>query len=258
MNTLPYIPGEPFELNHKSPQALGLVSWWPPIGSIGQSDLIDFVGVNRAVGAGSMSWQADREIDFCPVYNGSNTRFDCGAPDPFNALSAATFCAWVKWGGAANGLTAAQDVLRKDGCFAFGGGWAAGKARLWTWSSTNVLTAGPDSVSRIDDGNPHLVCAVLDGAYNTIYIDGRAEASAAYSSTLYSNTNHLFISSNGGGGEFWNGLIGDARIYRRGLSPAEIWGLYDPQTRWDLYKSPRGDVIYKQLVSPAMRWWRGA
>lgn len=42
----------------------------------------------------------------------------------------------------------------------------------------------------------------------------------------------------------WNGYradicVADLRIYDRELTPDEVWQLYDPATRWDLYQVPR-------------------
>ena len=35
---------------------------------------------------------------------------------------------------------------------------------------------------------------------------------------------------------YFNGLTTDYRIYNRALNAAEIYALYNPKTRWDLYK----------------------
>jgi len=237
MMRIPYLPGEPFVMNCASEQAVGLVSWWPTLGSLGALHLRDYAGINGGVGTGISSWQPDQKLVFSPVYDGTSSRFDCGASEPFRNLSAATFVAWVRWGGAVNGMTgSARDIIRLDGAFAFGGGWTSGKVRLWTWDTSGALVAGPDSTSRIDDKNVHLVCAVIDGLTNSIYVDGKLEASSAYTGGIDASTNHLFISSNGGNSEWWNGLIGDCRIYRRALSQSEIRNIYAPETRWDLYE----------------------
>jgi hypothetical protein len=41
-----------------------------------------------------------------------------------------------------------------------------------------------------------------------------------------------------GNGDFWSGQIADVRLYNRALSDAEVWALYDPRSRWDLYWQP--------------------
>jgi len=35
------------------------------------------------------------------------------------------------------------------------------------------------------------------------------------------------------------GNITDVRLYTRGLSPAEVWQIFDPRTRWELYGTNR-------------------
>jgi hypothetical protein len=37
--------------------------------------------------------------------------------------------------------------------------------------------------------------------------------------------------------QYLSGRIAEARIYNRALSDAEVYGLYDPATRWELYRS---------------------
>jgi hypothetical protein len=41
-----------------------------------------------------------------------------------------------------------------------------------------------------------------------------------------------------GGASAYVGSIADIRVYNRALSDADVWALYDPRTRWDLYWQP--------------------
>jgi hypothetical protein len=41
-----------------------------------------------------------------------------------------------------------------------------------------------------------------------------------------------------GNTNFWIGQIAEIRIYNRALTDAEVWALYDPRSRWDLYWQP--------------------
>jgi len=46
------------------------------------------------------------------------------------------------------------------------------------------------------------------------------------------------------------GAIAEARWSRRALSPGEAWSIYDPRTRWDLYRKPNQSV-YAPIFSKA-------
>ena len=46
-----------------------------------------------------------------------------------------------------------------------------------------------------------------------------------------------------GPGRFFDGRIGDARIYSREFNHSEVWELYDPRSRWELYY-PLGRKLY--------------
>jgi hypothetical protein len=69
------------------------------------------------------------------------------------------------------------------------------------------------------------------------YVNGKSIGHAAWgASQNVGGTFHVGKWS----GYSCNGLIGgDIRFYNRRLSPAEVWQLYDPITRWDLYKPSR-------------------
>jgi hypothetical protein len=51
-----------------------------------------------------------------------------------------------------------------------------------------------------------------------------------------------------------DGAIGDVRLYDRKLTAAEIWNLYAPQTRWDIYRvdSPRGAGFSPPVITGTM------
>lgn len=47
----------------------------------------------------------------------------------------------------------------------------------------------------------------------------------------------------------WTGQLADFRVRTCALSAAEIWRLYDPQTRWELYQPPRPTVWWMPPVA---------
>jgi len=158
-------------------------------------------------------------------FDGVDDYVDCGDIDDVDGASEITVTAWVKWGGAAGGLTAAREFHRKNNVYAFGGGWKDHKARFWihdgTWKNSG------DSITDIDDGSWYFIAGVYDGEYLRLYVNGVEESNNYIgSTTLSANIEHVIVGSSKGTGEFWNGIIDEVRIYNRALSEKEIKTLY--------------------------------
>ena len=79
----------------------------------------------------------------------------------------------------------------------------------------------------VNDGKPHLVAVVIDGANSQIYVDGQPDGST-FSPSITSFTLNLEIGSTFiGTAAFWQGIIQQPLIYSTALSAAEIEALYD-------------------------------
>jgi hypothetical protein len=83
------------------------------------------------------------------------------------------------------------------------------------------------------------------GSSITLYQDGRALSGSWVAGTgngsEQTSTGDLWIGKQdvGGFAHPFGGLIADVRLYDRILSPQEIWRMWDPATRWELYRPPR-------------------
>jgi hypothetical protein len=93
-------------------------------------------------------------------------------------------------------------------------------ARGTTSVSTNVL---------------HHICGTYDGATISVYLDGILQDTTPASGNLNTNKGSLMIAGQTGFSNWLDGSIGDTRLYDRVLSADEVWQLFDPATRWDLY-----------------------
>jgi hypothetical protein len=60
------------------------------------------------------------------------------------------------------------------------------------------------------------------------------------------------------GGYSLDGWLVDVRLWNRALSDAEVWTLFDPRTRWDLYQSPTPQVWFKAMVTTEASFHVGA
>jgi len=78
----------------------------------------------------------------------------------------------------------------------------------------------------------HLVFTIIDGTTNNhAFLNGIDKATNQNAPTMTSGTSTLYIGSYIGTGEFFTGLIGEVRIYRRALTPLEAQHNY-LATKW--------------------------
>jgi len=260
-----YIAGEPFEANSISAQARGLQMWIPIIDSGGMSSCRNRVFQNEAatvLGTG-MSWGSDSDCG--AVLNFGLSQNYLSLPATSSAFGArlasgnATFSMWVKLRNAtpssANNTGFAWLLTNDTNSQNYP--YTDGRAYVGTLRNTRVAVT---LSTLVDRSAWHLVTVTTSSTNGwQFYQNGILCASASGETFPTSNGTNWNI-----GGAFWNiqsnldGWVRDIRIYSRWMTQPEVLDLYNPQTRWDLYKPLRGDVIYKQLVSPAMRWWHGA
>lgn len=96
----------------------------------------------------------------------------------------------------------------------------------------------------IGTGVHHLAMVLNNSGFPEMYLDGRSvysDASGAPSAT----TSGLFLSYATGNSVAADGCgLFDARVYNRPLSAREIWALYAPATRWELYWVPSSRVFF--------------
>lgn len=68
----------------------------------------------------------------------------------------------------------------------------------------------------------HFLAGTYDGAALKIYVDGVERGEVAAKGSLPGYHTPLRLGANGGGGEFFKGLMDNVRIYPRGLTAAEV------------------------------------
>ena len=96
-----------------------------------------------------------------------------------------------------------------------------------------VYTSGPSGISGFSYTLPlntwTFVCGVMSSAPTALYINGSLFGTNGSGGGIITSTNNLFIGSSLLGTEFFNGLIGEVRIYNRALSAAEISAIYNAE-----------------------------
>lgn len=218
----------------ESPQAQGLVSWWP----------INLRPKNVS-GAGtgiyeSISFLNDPVMGIMwRTLGGSITlsgQLDLFAGNPLTV----TF--WMR-------TTQVDPFVTVIGFFSttapfggFGVGFNnSGLGKLLYWGGDG---AGSNKIgnTNVNDGVLHFHAIVVQGTTINFYFDAVADGTdTAQVPTSYTGTRRLL--ANDTGSFPFKGDIADIRIYNRALSPATIRSMYDPKTRWDLYK----DIEYHTI-----------
>jgi hypothetical protein len=83
----------------------------------------------------------------------------------------------------------------------------------------------------------HMVGVSNSVSLRSVYRNGAGKGTDTTTISAVAASTNEDIAQNGGFDAI-DGLIADIRIWNRALSDAEVWSLYDPQMRWDLYWQP--------------------
>jgi hypothetical protein len=234
--------GIPFTLKRASPQARGLVAWWPTIANINGNRIFDRSRTYHAALTGNPTWGAAAVVGSTLNLDGSGDYADAGNVTlGMSGDAAHSITLWVN----ASAVTA-------DGMWLSYG--SANTNRVISIGSNGanfyVVHYGNDHVFSIANTLNTLQHVAI--TYNpltsteTLYIDGFARDSWTPTDLTLVDGEALNI-----GRAVWNGAIAgacklaDIRLYNRALSAAEVFALYAPQTRWQLYAPLVGLGSYK-------------
>lgn len=241
-------PQWPFALNPDSPQARGLVAWYPllPLG-------IDMSAVSGRYGLSSVSGtpttSASGTLNCAAVGFGSSALYTDTLPLTAVPLS---LVAWA----ASTDPNNTQDVIYLGGhtlatasmdrwSLNFGGATAGDPIRAISVSGGTARTAVTGT--GYTAGRWHHVAAVFTSStLREAYIDGNATGTNTQTS-VPGAPSRLSMGSGWASSALtadFVGTVAEARIYNRALTSAEILAQYDPATRWDLYWQPANRVFF--------------
>lgn len=246
----------PFVINKASPQWNGLVAWCPlGTGSLHQ-DLakrgVDAVAVN-----GPALGSAPDHGSVMNFISGSDQYINLGNPASLQITGELTISFWYRLTSEPANTSAFQlvakdkdsggrafsvDVFRNDVAEGTSG------VRFWinggSVSLQNIVEEGLLPVSTVGQAR-HVVARYRPsdgGSALKLFINGQLEATSnTADGSINSATANVLIGRREYSGfeEPLNGAIWDARIYNRALTDAEVWSLYAPETRWQLYGAPK-------------------
>lgn len=249
--------GVNYSLNRASPQAVGLVGWWPAIGGNAgiRRDLAS--GFNGVYAAGSIP--LGNAVAARPEM-GPMTTFAAGGTDsyvvgtiPALDATAAGFSA-TAWVIVASTASTDGAVVGKLNTTAPFNGWM-----MWRSGATFVfyINAGARATSAtIATGNLYHVTMTWDGTTPKIYINGQINATgSSYTTVPVSGFPFHIGRYHDAAGRAFDGQIGDVRYYNRALSAAEVWAQWNPATRWNLYgvqvarRGPVLSAVFRRTLS---------
>lgn len=250
--------GDPFTLNRSSPQAVGLMSWWPTLASRGTNALRDLGPLKRNASLGSgalLSLSSER--GWCLELDGVDDQVSAGNLTEYHGLTAFSITAWVRPAdvtttGVFRAILSKRNLVDTNrAVFLFDkdstnpdelrfGINIAGSWLQWTTSNLN-LTAGVYQLVGVSYDTTNGPTFFKNGLPVS-----SSQTSGATKPPLSSNNAPVVIGgveTYGAVEKPWLGGIDDPRTYSRALSAAEHWQLYDPATRWDLYQPLRRRAV---------------
>ncbi len=252
--------GQPFTLNKYSPQARGLVGWWPSLAFSGGNMLRDLSRLeNNGVfpgGAANPTWTRGIGRGMVLSFDGADDYVDVGNDNSLDfGAGAFTIAAWV----CPTDLVSTGHIASKmDSAFALGWGLQTYNAGLYVYINGVAADIYADPYF-INTNWVHVVVKRESNGDLYIYRDGSVMNVSGSDAGDVNNTDTLKIGAKVGGTypSYFYGKIDDVRIYNRAITVSEVYQLYAPSTRWDLYQSlPRAFPLVVPAVVSVERTWK--
>lgn len=229
------IPPTDFTLNAHSPQARDLLGWWPTSGQSSLETLYDYSGYDRHLAqANSPTETLDPDIGQARLYSAASTQYyEADFPSAFVDRPLTLTC-WAWCTDTSNsppiGLFNSANDDRYVSVY-----FNAGNTINCAQRSTSHKTA---SAAAAQNTLYHIACRVVAQTSMQLFLNGvQVDTETGDAGATALGIDRVSIGRWGDPSPFsyMEGGVGDARLYGRALSDAEIWHQYDPATRWDLY-----------------------
>lgn len=249
----------PFCVNWDSPQAQGLVRWWPLGLGFARQDLV--AGVMMTVN-GDVTVATDPVMRQAYIGDATGDKLTV-ASTPLTAAPL-SLCTWVySTGTGEEGSLALDDGRSNDDLFTIGKtGTEVIRAR--TGSSAGGGTSAQATSSTITNNVWTHICGVYAAANDRrCFANGGNKGTNATSVTPTGIANTTIGARDTPATNTWTGMLADARIYNRALTDLEVASYFsNPRLSLDLYY-PLGRRVWSFPKSvpasgqPTMRRWGG-
>jgi hypothetical protein len=251
-------PTWPFALNRDSYQSQGLVAFWP-LGDDRVNTTLDLVRHNHGALTNSPTWTPTSQGGACISATGS-TQYVSFPQLAVNNISAGMVAAWIRVIDINNGAFILNKQHDGTGTYAAftmscfvdsSGSVSAGTAGALYWHGNNGVTQAGPSTTVLSDFGWHHVAVVFSTTTATFYIDGIACGSASANYSIPSDTSATNLTTLAGvfsgitDSHVLNGQMHSLGVWNKAaITATQVWGLYDPKTRWDLYYKPQRRVWF--------------
>lgn len=218
-------------INRQSRQYAGLLAWWALRSEAYGASVVNLMGNGTDQfpgGSRNPSWQISNTVGISLAGNSTAYNDANGDHVPVTSISAGTVHSISFWCRYENYPTLAYGGIPLGGSSTSYVDWINGSSRRYAVGGVSV-----DITSTLTKGGWNHHAWTRNGTTVTAYLNGRQDGSPG---TLGANNALTIAYLMSNGQYFLNGNIADVRIYNRTLSAAEIWRLYDLQTRWELYQ----------------------
>ncbi len=245
-----HAPKPPFVINKDSQQSHGLIACWPLIDGK-RKDLVGLTGADRTLSPAAST------ATFKPTRH-SALGFDGegGVSDSFNIANPTTGwpisqCSVAAW--------ALFRVLpgspNSTGWFSLWGGVGSAAISVGEWGGGGFACATHNGSSTAFYQAPTAVFFTNTVHHAVITIDATPELKLYVGGAFWNSTTttvkvpftgatlNARVGAGGTNIKPMDGKCWDIRLWNRALSAAEVWDLYNPSTRWDLYHE-LGQVSY--------------
>lgn len=233
-----------YPINHLSPQKANLTAWWPASKSPSSGLIRETVRGLDATLMSTAAWRGDPLLGQSVYFDGNTAEVD--TLHNYSLPNVITLCAWVRpdfTNGTGNQASAI--IVRKN---------------------RNVGTNQPYFSIGTDNSSPAKVQIIILGSSLTsnytistgiafhvaatwaqppelckIYINGILDNSSSINQNIVSTTEIISFGKSFfslPSDERWLGLIGDVRLYGAIKTAPEIYAMWHPTTRWELYDQP--------------------
>lgn len=255
----------PVLLNRASLQAKGLLGWWSAPATRGAAFLRDMSsrGADGAL-TGTYVWTPDPVCGIGPDLDGSSAYANMGQPAHLANLGKGAFSvtAWVR----RDAINAGQTIVNRWD--AANQGWSfltdpggANHLELYVPATAGTLGSAVGTTT-LSTGVYHLAGTYAGSGVPSLYVNGQPESlgsSSSGASGTEDDTTFDFVIGriSNVAAFYWSGIVFDVRIYKRVLSPAEVFQQWAPQTRWELYAPVRQRVLSPLPAAAATLFRRG-
>lgn len=239
-------PNVDFDINLASPQARGLVCWLPLPGPR-RGGYLDRAQRRTYTPNNGPVWTADGWFGESLLLDDVANQYLSVSGIPVAGYPL-TVVGWFR----SDDITTNQGIVALSNTASSDLIWIranSGPAAIRLAVVVSGAVDGVNSTANWTDGAWNMACGVLASATDrAVFVNGRFKGTDTSSAAFPSSANLTTVGAvvdAGSVGIKLSGKVADVRIYNRALSDAEVWGLYDPATRFDLYR-------------PRVRMWAAA